>query len=191
MNLTPMTELDAVNLMMTVIGEAPVSSLSVSGLSEVAIAQQILNEVSRETQEKGWGFNTEDDYELAININGEIVVPPNVLRIDVEESEGLQLVQRGTRMYDKENKTYIFTESHKFQLTFMLDFEEIPQAARHYIAVRAARKFQKRMVGSQLLEQFTADDEMMALASLQDMDTDVEDYNILTRSPASIAILGR
>lgn len=177
MNLTPMTELDAVNLMLAVIGEAPINSLQVTGLSDAVIAHQTLTEVSREVQEKGWGFNTEDDYVLPLTVEGFINIPANVLRIDAEEDEQINVVQRGQRVYDKDNKTFVFSRAIKFQIVWMLDYEELPQAARYYIAIRAARKFQKRVVSSDLLERFSADDELTALASLQDMDTDVEDYN--------------
>lgn len=186
-----MSELDAVNTMLAIIGEAPINSLDVSGLSEAAIAQQTLLEVSREVQEKGWGFNTDDDYELPLTIDGFIQVPTNVLRIDAEDSEGVKVVQRGSRIYDRENHTYVFTKTIKFKVVWMLAFEELPQAARYFIAIRAARKFQKRMVSSDLLERFTADDEILALAALQDMDTDVTDYNFFTDNQDCLKILAR
>lgn len=180
MQLTSMTELDAVNLMLSVIGEAPVNSIEVPGLGDVAVAFQVLNEVSREVQEKGWTFNIENNYPLALSVSNEIEVPPNALRVDAEDSEGLNVTVRGNRLYDRENHTYTFSNPVKCQITFMLAFTDLPQAARYYIAIRAARKFQKRVLGSDKLEAFTQDDEMSALVSLQDQDADVGDYNILT-----------
>ena len=191
MKLAPMTELDAVNLMLSVIGEAPVNTIEVTGLGDVAVARTILNEVSREVQERGWGFNTEDDYELPLTVEGEIRVPPNALRIDSEDSEQVDVVARGPRIYDKANKTYTFSKPIKFQIVFMLDYIELPQAARYYIAVRSARKFVKRVVGSDLLEAFTKEDEFAALSALQDQDCDVTDYNFLTGNPDTARILRR
>lgn len=181
MILTPMTELDAVNLMLSIIGEAPVNSLSVSGLADVAIAQSILQETSREVQERGWSFNTEDNVTLPFTAGGEINIPSNALRIKLDEGYDGTLVQRGTRMYDRENHTYVYdtTRTLAFQITYMLPFEEMPQAARNYVSIAAARKFQKRAISSDQLEKFTQDDEYRALATLQDMDTDAGDYNLV------------
>lgn len=186
-----MTELEAVNLMLSVIGEAPVNTLTVSGLSDVAIARNILSETSRAVQERGWHFNTEDDYTLAAESDGSIPVPSNVLRIDPMRNENLDLVQRGNRMYDREKHTFSIGRSVKFAVTFGLPFDQLPQAARHYIAVKAARSFQKRTLGSQLIEAFTQDDEMNALLAMKDQETDTGDFNLLTGSWDTLQILER
>lgn len=191
MQLTPMTELDAVNLMLSVIGEAPVNSIEVTGLGDVAVALQVLNEVSREVQEKGWAFNVENNYPIARTTDSELLVPSNTLRVDTEDYEGLNVTLRGNRLYDRDGHTYSFPRDVKVQITLMLPFTEIPQAARFYISIRAARKFQKRVLGSDRLESFTQDDEMSALVSLQDQDTDVGDYNVLTGNAQIAAILQR
>ena len=54
-----MTELEAVNILLTTIGEAPVNTLTGNQVTDVSIANQVLNEVSREVQSQGWHFNTE------------------------------------------------------------------------------------------------------------------------------------
>lgn len=186
-----MTELEAVNLMLSVIGEAPVNTLTVSGLSDVAIARNILSETSRSVQERGWHFNTEDDYTLPVEADGSIPVPANILRIDPMRDQDVDLTQRGNRMYDRENHTFKIGKSIKFAVTFGLPFDQLPQAARHYIAVKAARSFQKRTLGSQLIEAFTQDEEMSALLALKDQETDTGDYNLLTGSWDTFQILDR
>jgi hypothetical protein len=65
MALTLTTELDAVNLMLSTIGEAPINDLSASGLGDVAAAKTRLALTSRSIQTAGWHFNTEIDYELS------------------------------------------------------------------------------------------------------------------------------
>lgn len=50
---TPTTELEAVNTMLSGIGEAPVNSLS-EVTADVSLARHILNEVSREVQLEGF-----------------------------------------------------------------------------------------------------------------------------------------
>ena len=60
------TELEAVNIMLSSIGEAPVNSLS-SGLVDAELAQTTLHNVSREVQAAGWSFNTEYNRSYALD----------------------------------------------------------------------------------------------------------------------------
>ena len=60
----------------------------------------------------------------------------------------------------------------------LLDFEELPEAARRFITIRASRVFQERVVGSDLLSSLTADDENVAWLDLLHSESDVNDYNI-------------
>jgi hypothetical protein len=54
---TPTTRLEAVNLMLSVIDEAPIHTLEVSGLADADVAQQILHEKLRSLQTRRWNFN--------------------------------------------------------------------------------------------------------------------------------------
>ena len=82
---TSMTELEAVNILLTTIGEAPVNTLTGNQVTDVTIANQVLTEVSREVQAQGWHFNTEDKVVLSRNEFNQIVVPADVARIDTPE----------------------------------------------------------------------------------------------------------
>src|SRR6056300_1551472 len=100
------TKLDAVNTMLSAIGEAPVSSLS-SGLIEAEIAETILNTIDREVQSMGWHFNKELNKSFAQSTGGEIILPANILRADATLApQSPDLVQRGLKMYDKKNHTF-------------------------------------------------------------------------------------
>ena len=77
----PTTELEAVNIILSGIGEAPVNSLS-DMTADVSLARNILAEISRETQTEGWQWNTEDDYPLTPDAaKGEIKLPPTAIRV--------------------------------------------------------------------------------------------------------------
>lgn len=52
------TELDAINLILSSIGEAPVNSLTESESIDVDNARSLLDTVSRNIQRQGWQFNT-------------------------------------------------------------------------------------------------------------------------------------
>ena len=83
---TTMTELEAVNVLLTTIGESPVSTLSGNQVVDDAIAQQVLLEVSREVQSMGWHFNTDIRVELSPAIDTFIYVPTDTARIDITNS---------------------------------------------------------------------------------------------------------
>ena len=60
----------------------------------------------------------------------------------------------------------------------LLDFEDLPEAARRYITIRAARIFQDRVVSSNDLHIYQERDELMALVELKDSDNQVLDTTI-------------
>ncbi|QBE66838.1 phage tail protein [Pseudoduganella lutea] len=179
---TPTSELDAVNLMLQVIGESPISSLSGPPVVDAVIAQQVLAETLREVQSQGWHFNTEKEYPLVPSFEtNEISVPLNTLRVDtIGPDQGIDVVHRGTRLYDRKKHTYEFSRTLKVDLVVLLPFEELPQAARHYITVKAARKFQARAVGSDTLYQFTQADEVEARRIFKKAEGATADHNFLT-----------
>lgn len=177
--MTPTTKLEAVNIMLSTIGESPVNSLS-SGLVDAEMAETILNSVSREVQGQGWNFNREQAFLLGPSLDGEIIVPNNVLRADATAApDSLDLVQRGTRMYDKKNHTFKINRDVKLDLVVQLEFEELPEVARRFIAIKASRIFQDRVVGSDTLHGFNQQDEAQALFELKEFESDVEDFNIM------------
>ena len=180
--LTVTTELDAINLMLSNIGESPVNTVENNGVVDAVIARQILRSTSINVQSEGWHFNTELDYPLTPTYpEQEIHLPPNLSRIDsVDDGQSLDVVQRGLRLYDRRNHTFQFEKGFKATLVILLTFDELPEAARAYITIRAARIFQERTVGAEEQSAFNAKDEARALLTLQQSDLKNGDYNILT-----------
>ena len=81
--LEHMSELQAVNMMLTTIGEQPIMNLDdKAGLQDASIAQDILHSTSRQVQSKGWIFNTDLQVTKTPNGKGKFVVDPNILRVD-------------------------------------------------------------------------------------------------------------
>lgn len=176
----PLTELEAINIMLETIAEPPVSTLSGTVPVEVTIAQSTLSNVNREVQTKGWYFNTEDKYPLAPDMNGYITPPTNVLKIDA--TDGSSLVMRDGKLYDKYKHTNIFEEAVECDIVWLLGFTDLPQAARDYITIRAARVFQRQILGSDTIDRLSADDELKAQIQMEYNESDVADFNILNNS---------
>ena len=178
--LTSTSELEAVNLILGVVGENPVNSLDVAGLANVDIARQVLHDVSREIQAQDWNFNSEYDYPLPLTIDGYMQVPPNTLKLDLTDDliGRADPVQRGDRMYDRKTRSWVFTEPLRFDITFFLPFEQIPEQVRRYIAIRAARFFQRRFLSSTDINAFSEEEEVAARASALAADASTADYNM-------------
>ena len=180
---TPTTKLEAVNSMLSTIGEAPVNSLT-SGLVDAETAETILNEVSRSVQAHGWNFNSEPDYTVAADTSGNVVLPTEILRADLANSvtkyrsTKQEYVQRGNKMYDKIKHSFNIGTPLKLDVVVLLDFEVCPEVARRYVTVKAARIFQERVVGSDSLSAMNRNDEQEALFALREMEGDNGDYNI-------------
>ena len=61
---TVTSKLESINVMLTSIGESPVNTITSSTTTDVSIAVQILDNVSREVQSVGWHFNTDVNLSL-------------------------------------------------------------------------------------------------------------------------------
>mgnify|MGYP003675471335 CR=1 FL=1 len=192
MSLTPTSELEAVNTMLNTIGEAPVNTLVNMTSVDALAALSVLQSVNRGVQVEGWFFNTEYDYPLVPDIDNNLPLPTNLMSVDSSEvSTKHDLVQRGSRAYDRKNHTYTFTETVKCNLILLLAFEEIPEAARNYITLRAPRILQDRLLGSDSLHGMNREDEYQALTSLRLIESQNADYNILTGNQDVYRIISR
>jgi len=181
MPLSRTTELEAVNTMLSVLGEAPINSFGDAQTPDVAQARAILTEISRDVQSRGWHFNTETDVTLTPNsLTNKITIPANCIRIDVEKQNAgsKEIVQRGEFLYDKKDHTFEFVSPLKVHLIYGFDWDELPETARRYIMIRAARILQDRQLGSEKISAFTRTDEQRALVDLESAEGDVGDYSI-------------
>lgn len=178
--LTPTTELEAINLMLASIGESPVNTVEDNGLVDAATARTILRATSKRLQQKGWTWNTELELKLTRSFPDKtITLPPNVLKADTSGVDaGVDVVQRGLRLYDRKEHTYAFDHDLTVDMVIGLPFDELPEAARQFCVVAAGRKFQQGFVGSQTLDEFTKRDELLAWSDLINAEADAADYNV-------------
>jgi hypothetical protein len=189
---TPMTELEAVNFLLATIGESPVNTVENPGNIDAANARARIREISRSTQNKGWHWNTDEGFRLAPNEQGEVVLPGNTLRVyTVYPDWDLDLVVRGKRLYDRRNHTYNINRTVRVDLVRFLAFDEIPEAARWYITVTAARVFQEKTLGSEQLAKFTRDDERNAWLDILVEETETAKYNVFTDSNFAAEMIRR
>lgn len=190
---TPVDELAAVNILLSTIGEPPINTLTGDGSPSVSASRSILGEISRAVQAQGWNFNREYDVPFNPDVNGEIAVPSDVLGIEVKNAKyGIRdVIRRGAKLYDRGNRTFVFTMPLWADVIYLRDFEELTESARYYIAIRAARTLSNRVAPSKVVYQFTREDETMARANFLSEDGDTGNFSMLDNSPVARVFAAR
>ena len=190
------TKLESVNIMLSAIGESPINTLSeTTGTTfdntvlpvDAQMALDVLQEQNRAVQSEGWSFNTEIDVTLLrSNVTKEVILPTDVLRVDpnIHQHPSVDAIQRGLKMYDRLNNTFSFDNDLVCTIVYFREFNEIPEPARYYITVKAARVFVDRLVSDGGLRGFTQQDEARARAVLMETDLSNADHNILRGDPS-------
>ena len=186
MTVAATTELECINIMLAAIGEAPVNSLTGTVPVDVRIAQSTLTEVNKQVQAEGWSFNTEIDVTLTRNASNNVVLGTDVLRVDAQTHDhpSIDPIQRGLKLYDRKNNTFVFDEDLKCTVVYFRSFDELPEQARSYMTIKAARIFVDRLVSDQSLRTYTQEDEIRARSVLMETDLSNADHNMLIGDPA-------
>jgi hypothetical protein len=145
--------LEAVNQLLSCIGEAPVSSLEDDKTADVSAAVEKINFVSRDVQARGFDWNTDYDYVLAVQEGDKVAVPDDALLIEFPRRfNEPDPVQRGRFFWDRKDKTFEFADAlTATRIVWLLDFEELPQPAASYVLARAKREYiSERLDASQV-----------------------------------------
>jgi|TARA_Y100000114_G_scaffold140831_1_gene146079 hypothetical protein len=180
------TRLESINIMMAAIGESPINTLQGVLPVDAQIAIDTLHEQDKMVQSEGWSFNTEIDVTLTRDNFKKIALPADVLRVDpnIHQHPTIDAIQRGVQMYDRLNNTFDFENDLICTIVYFRDFVEIPEPARNYITIKAARVFIDRLVGDAGLRGYTERDETRARAILLETDLSNADHNILRGDPS-------
>lgn len=181
--LASITELQAVNIMLDSIGEAPVNELVENATDDAGTAQRLLeNEAAFLCQDSLWNWNTDEDWTLTPDVGDSFIyLPTNTCRFQMDPSErrdDIDVVQRGNRLYDRTSHSFLFTETVLAIISVYLEFEDLHPAAKTYITMKAARKFQQRQLGSNENSRFTAQDELDARITLDSTTMDILNITI-------------
>ena len=181
MVLARTTKLEAVNKALQMMGESPLNSLQgLFGLGN--LAETTINSVSRKVQTEGWSFNT--DYQQSLvrdSSTKHISVGDNVSRVVVDQFEypDVEVVQRGKKLYDRKNNTYVFTHDLKADVTYILDWDDLPEHARVYIMTKTGRELQENMIGSKDLTEINVLLEQEVRAQFIEEETTLSEHNML------------
>ena len=174
------SKLQAVNVILSNIGQAPTTTLDTTN-PQVSLAALILEQVSSDVQSEGWVFNTEQNYPFTPDMNsGEIVVPDNVLQIDQPWGTDYNVVIRGGRLYDRNEHSFKWDETQYLTITWLFDFDDLPEAAKQYILTRASNLFAMRATGSTEVAKYSEREEANARAALMEYECNQGDYSVFS-----------
>lgn len=187
--ILPTTQLDAVNTILSNAGEAPLNSLdSQSGVDSV-MALNVLNEVTRKVLTRGWKFNSEKSVTFSPDGTTKyITLPSNVAAVDEPEGSYDNFCMRGNRLYDIDNHSYEWDGDVDVDVVYLLPFTEIPQVARDYITIQAARTYATRVLSGTSQARLNQEDETRALVALNTAEGMEGDYNIFNQPGLSIMV---
>ena len=190
MSVAATTELESINIMLAAIGEAPINSLTGTLPVDARLAQSTLTEINKKVQMEGWSFNTDIDVTLPRDGSNQIALSTDTLRIDpnIHQHPTIDAIQRGLKLYDRLNNKYEFDEDLICTVVYFRAFDEIPEPARYYITIKAARVFVDRLVGDQGLRTYTEQDEVRARAILMETDLANGDHNLLRGDPSLTSV---
>ncbi len=179
------TLLDAVNVLLENIGEQPVNTLGNQQIMDARIAERTLLEFHKDGQVKGWSWNSEFDYQFnRDSTTKQIKVPESVVRFAMNPYDYAGRFQlRGQVVYDRENRTTLLGDDIPHlhaDVIFLLPWDETPEAYNRWVTIRSARVFSNRVLGSDALYKYTSEDEQAAKATLERMEQQVEQSNMLT-----------
>ncbi len=210
------TELEAVNRMMSAIGNADItqSELDTPTRDDTTKAIAIVRHTLRDILAEGWKFNTEWSFRIATAAT-KFAVPNDLIdfhvshrpdqigRRPIKNDDGtvpltnlLDITTRDGFFYDRLRNANTWTGDFVRAQIFidyvrLLDFEDIPQAARVMIVTRAGRTFAETMVGDKEVVGFTLDDEQAALRTLKRLEGNKRSYSIFDSATERRALGGR
>lgn len=173
------TKLEAVNLMLLCIGHNVISTLEGTKTAFITSAENILETETKRLQLQSYNFNTESNYPLTPDTDGYIKIPDNVVSIEYPQAFLNRYTVRDSRLYDKQNHTFIIDNPLNVTIVFALDYEELPEVVRYYIAILSAYKFTKRELGSQAVCAYTQDDVLEAKQAFIESELDLGNYSLI------------
>lgn len=171
------TKLEAINEILTSVGESAVLTY-VQGASDVVNAETVLDLETRAVLSTGWECNTDEDFELVPDSDGRIAVPADALVVDPVDPYQRITMRKGY-LWDKEKHTDVIGKPVRCRVVRDMAFEEVPYHVQRRIVAQAVVRYQNSYVGSPTLDKAAQANLAAADAQAQDIEADVDDYNIL------------
>jgi len=178
--------LDAVNDILEVIGEPPVTALDTAGTSDEAEAETFLNRWTTRVLREGWFQNTIIEKKYTPD-GSDLVLLTDVLSFThTAYSAYLPIAMRNGYMYDTENNrnTWPDISSTKLNVVLDIDFDDLTDGLRNYIIAKAAFYFERYKKRGVVDYQMTSQMVDEARGSAMQEDGDMRQTNLLDTTEA-------
>jgi len=181
-----MEELEALNLLLRAIGSDPVNNID-TDQPDVANAKDTLNRYRKRAQKRGWWFNIQYNVMFQVD-NNEIRVPKEYTTTVFIDPN---LVVRGTRLFDKINNTFQFTNSQCAHRTvYTVPWEEMPHSMQEHVAYLAAASFVRDEIEDSAKEQSFQKEAGIAALDVKKEDLEQGQYNSFNKGRVIKARVG-
>jgi hypothetical protein len=183
--------LAALNIMASYVGIPPLTNLvNIADEPDFLLAQEILDELTSTTLSQGLPCNT--DYEFPLTEqdgSGYTIIPAGSLITDII-TDGY--VERDGLVYNLDTRLFETSVSLKATVVWNMDYDNLPELVKRYIAIAASRVFVNRVKGDGAMDALTIPDERRVKQEFQRYVYAVGDLTILQGDvPYQIARSGR
>jgi hypothetical protein len=192
-----MTELEVVNKMLRAVDLAPVNSITGTLDLEAGAAVARFSEINRLVQTMGWDFNTREEVKYLRNVSNEVTLGTNVLSFKpVGNTRFKDYTMRGGKVYDRGQVNNVTTgttllENPILTIVELLEFTDLPQAARDYIAERAVREHERFDSADDTKTEIAGENELKAWATLINDHSVMHDETLEDNPDVGSSIFGR
>ena len=174
-----MTELEALNMLLRLIGSLPVNDIE-SSQPDVANARAALTRVRRQAQRRGWWFNIDYNKTYTPNESKEIILSKEIISIVAHDT---QYVKRGNKLYDKQNQTFQFNTSVSvYRETRVLEWDDMPEAMQSYCAYMAGAQFVRDELEDPSKQQELKEEAGLAMLDVKKQDLEEGRYNTFNKA---------
>ena len=182
-----MDELEALNLLLRAIGSSPINSLDTDHPDSVN-ARSTLTRMRKQTQLQGWWFNI--DYQVIFypQTDGSILIPKTISKVVFEDR---YLVNRGGKLYDKLNQTYVFVEGKlATRVQYITPWDEMPVSLQLHATYFAASHFVRDELEDESKATAFREEAATALVNMKKDDLEQGQYNIFDKARVHRARVG-
>lgn len=182
-----MTELEAVNMLLRLIGSSPVNSLQ-RAHPDVENAKSTLDRIRKQVQLRGWWFNLDYNVQYTPDSNGEIIVPSEVHKVFTNDSS---VVLRGGKLYNQYEQTFTFTDNVIIaRQTRLLDWDDMPHSCQLHAAYLSGAQFIRDELEDPQKKKDLERDAGAAMMELKKEDLEAMRYNMFSQGRVQRARLG-
>ena len=170
-----MKELKALNMLLRLIGSSPVNDIDTLH-PDAANAKTTLDRNRLKAQRRGWWFNIDYNVTFSPDEDNFIKIPSEITSL-VATSQ--MYIQRGNKLYNKSDNTFLFTEDIIGCRTIRaLDWDDMPDVVQTYCAYLAGAEFVRDELEDPVKEKSLKIDAGIELMAIKKQDLEEGRYNM-------------